>query len=150
AQRLAFVLSDARPRVLLTQERLLGRLPAHEAAVLCVDSESTAGDEWTSADPEPLARPENLAYVIYTSGSTGQPKGVQVEHRHVARLFSATDEWFGFGPSDTWVLLHSYAFDFSVWELWGALLHGGRLVVAPRWTTHSPQALADLVSNERV
>ena len=73
--------------------------------------------------------PENLAYVIYTSGSTGRPKGVMVEHRNVARLFTATDDWFGFGPTDTWLLLHSYAFDFSVWELWGALLYGGRLVV---------------------
>ena len=88
--------------------------------------------------------------MIYTSGSTGQPKGVQVEHRHVARLFTATDAWFRFGPDDTWVLLHSYAFDFSVWELWGALLHGGKLVAAPLWTTRSPQALATLLVDEQV
>ena len=94
--------------------------------------------------------PENLAYVIYTSGSTGRPKGVQVEHRHIARLFSATDEWFGFGPGDVWALLHSYAFDFSVWELWGALAHGGQLVVSPVWTTRSPQALAALVASRGV
>jgi amino acid adenylation domain-containing protein len=150
AERLAFVLSDSRPRVLLTQERLLSRLPPHEATVVCADRDSPVLDGLSSADPEPLARPENLAYVIYTSGSTGQPKGVQVEHRQVARLLSATDEWFGFGPADTWVLFHSYAFDFSVWELWGALLYGGRLVVAPHWTTRSPQALAVLLVEERV
>ncbi len=88
--------------------------------------------------------------MIYTSGSTGQPKGVQVEHRNVARLFSATDGWFGFGPGDTWLLFHSYAFDFSVWELWGALLYGGRLVVPPVWTTRSPDAIARLLVDERV
>jgi amino acid adenylation domain-containing protein len=150
AERLAFVLTDARPKVLLTHERLLSRLPAHEATVLCVEPEGAPPDELDDANPEPLARPDNLAYVIYTSGSTGQPKGVQVEHRHVARLFSATDEWFGFGHEDTWLLFHSYAFDFSVWELWGALLHGGRLVVAPLWTTRSPESLARLVADQKV
>ncbi|MGJ3561529.1 AMP-binding protein [Streptomyces sp. INA 01156] len=57
--------------------------------------------------------------MIYTSGSTGRPKGVVVPHGNVARLFSATDHWFGFGPDDVWTLFHSYAFDFSVWEIWG-------------------------------
>src|SRR4029079_1101215 len=101
-------------------------------------TESDAPVPWPTA-------PEQTAYVIYTSGSTGQPKGVQVEHRQVARLFSATDDWFGFGPADTWLLFHSYAFDFSVWELWGALAYGGRVVVAPLWTTRAPEALADLL-----
>ena len=150
AERLAFVLADAQPSALVTEEELLSRLPAHEAAVVCVDRESAALAGFDSADLPPAAAPENLAYVIYTSGSTGQPKGVQVEHRNVARLFTATDEWFGFGPDDAWVLFHSYAFDFSVWELWGALLNGGRLVVAPLWTTRSPEALAELLVAERV
>src|SRR5256885_9048632 len=56
-------------------------------------------------------------YVIYTSGSTGRPKGAQLSHRNVARLLDATDAWFGFGPDDVWTLFHSYAFDFSVWEI---------------------------------
>ena len=71
------------------------------------------------------------AYVIYTSGSTGKPKGVLVTHANVVRLFDATEAWFGFGAEDVWTLFHSYAFDFSVWEIWGALLYGGRLVVVP-------------------
>ncbi len=150
ADRLAFVLEDARPKVLLTHERLVDRLPEHEAAVVFVGPGSAPADEREERNPEPLAQPGNLAYVIYTSGSTGHPKGVLVEHRHVARLFSATDEWFGFGAEDTWLLFHSYAFDFSVWELWGALLKGGRLVVAPLWTTRSPDALARLVADEQV
>ena len=72
---------------------------------------------------------DNAAYVIYTSGSTGKPKGVVVTHRDVLALFAAAERHFRFGPDDVWTMFHSSAFDFSVWELWGALLHGGRLVV---------------------
>jgi amino acid adenylation domain-containing protein/FkbM family methyltransferase len=150
AERLAFVLADTHAPVLLTQEQLLTRLPEHEATTVCLDRDALELSDRPTGNPERLADPENLAYVIYTSGSTGQPKGVQVEHRHVARLFTATDEWFRFSSAETWVLLHSYAFDFSVWELWGALLHGGRLVICPLWTTRSPQALAALLVEERV
>ncbi|WP_193475571.1 AMP-binding protein, partial [Streptomyces griseomycini] len=94
--------------------------------------------------------PEHPAYVIYTSGSTGRPKGVVVAHQNVVRLFTATDDWFGFGPDDVWTLFHSFAFDFSVWELWGALLYGGRLVVVPHDVSRSPADLLDLLVRERV
>lgn len=90
------------------------------------------------------------AYIIYTSGSTGEPKGVLVGHHEVVRLFSATREWFGFGPDDVWTVFHSAAFDFSVWEIWGALLHGGRLVVVPRDVARSPAAFHELLRSERV
>jgi amino acid adenylation domain-containing protein len=92
----------------------------------------------------------NLAYVIYTSGSTGKPKGVMVSHANVIRLFEATHTWFRFDARDVWTLFHSYAFDFSVWELWGALLYGGRLVVVPYWTSRSPGAFYDLLCMEQV
>ncbi|MDX2683814.1 AMP-binding protein, partial [Streptomyces sp. NY05-11A] len=93
---------------------------------------------------------DSAAYVIYTSGSTGRPKGVVVPHRNVVRLFGATRDWFGFGPGDVWSLFHSYAFDFSVWELWGALLHGGRLVVVPFEVSRSPWEFARLLAEEGV
>jgi amino acid adenylation domain-containing protein len=150
AERVGFVLEDTAAPLLITEVRLLERLPPHEATAVCLDRDGSALRSLPSTNPEPLAVPESLAYVIYTSGSTGRPKGVQVEHRQVARLFSATDAWYGFGPADTWVLLHSYAFDFSVWEIWGALAYGGTLVISPLWTTRSPQALAELVAGERV
>src|SRR5947207_1106466 len=76
--------------------------------------------------------------------------GCAISSFQLSRYYTATDELFGFGSDDTWLLFHSYAFDFSVWELWGALLHGARLVVAPLWTARSPQALADLLVDEEV
>src|SRR5262249_12846287 len=100
--------------------------------------------------PEITISPDSLAYVIYTSGSTGKPKGVQVTHANVARLFAATDAWFGFGADDVWTLFHSYAFDFSVWVIWGALLYGGRLVIVPFDVSRSPEEFYALLERERV
>ncbi|MGN8024151.1 non-ribosomal peptide synthetase [Phyllobacterium sp. 22229] len=94
--------------------------------------------------------PENLAYIIYTSGSTGIPKGVMVEHRNVHRLFSATSPWFSFNHDDVWALYHSFAFDFSVWEMWGALAHGGRLIIVPQLTSISPTEFYQLLCDESV
>jgi amino acid adenylation domain-containing protein len=150
AERLSFVLEDTGAPIVVLQSSVRDRLPASQAQVLCLDQEGDALAQQSPENPEPLARPEDLAYVIYTSGSTGRPKGVQVEHRQVARLFSATEAWYGFGPSDVWMLLHSYAFDFSVWELWGALAHGGRLVITPRLTTRTPAVLAALITDQQV
>jgi amino acid adenylation domain-containing protein len=105
-------------------------------------------------EAEPVAIPSpsasSPAYVIYTSGSTGRPKGVVVTHGHATRLFDATQAWFGFGERDVWTLFHSYAFDFSVWELWGALLYGGRLVVVPYWVSRSPETFHALLLEQSV
>ncbi|NUT40407.1 MAG: AMP-binding protein, partial [Thermoactinospora sp.] len=123
-----------------------------DAGPVCLVDESwlTGLDDWLDHDPERDLRPGDAAYVIYTSGSTGRPKGVLVTHHNVVRLLTATEPWFGFGPGDVWTLFHSYAFDFSVWELWGALLYGGRLVVVPQETSRSPADLLDLLERERV
>jgi amino acid adenylation domain-containing protein len=88
--------------------------------------------------------------VIYTSGSTGTPKGVLVEHRHVVRLFEVTRRWFRFDEHDVWTMFHSVAFDFSVWEIWGALLFGGRLVIVPDGICRSPTHFRDLLEREQV
>jgi amino acid adenylation domain-containing protein len=94
--------------------------------------------------------PDNLAYIIYTSGSTGKPKGCLVTHHNVVRLLQATTSSYRFDERDVWTLFHSYAFDFSVWELWGALAFGGRLVVVPYLVSRSPQAFYELICEQRV
>jgi amino acid adenylation domain-containing protein len=105
----------------------------------------------TNPDSHQLGlRSDNLAYVIYTSGSTGIPKGVMVEHAQVSRLFASTDEAYGFNDQDVWCLFHSFAFDFSVWELWGALGYGGRLIVVPRDVARSSHEFYRLVCDEGV
>ncbi|MEU4448293.1 amino acid adenylation domain-containing protein [Actinosynnema sp. NPDC050801] len=94
--------------------------------------------------------PDNLAYIMYTSGSTGRPKGVMVEHRNVIGLLTATRDLFEFGPRDVWTMFASAAFDVSVWEMWGALLHGGTLVVVPDRIKRSPEEFRDLLREHAV
>jgi amino acid adenylation domain-containing protein len=128
-ERLQFILADSAPVLLLADE--LGRqaLGDCEVPVLALEQPLTG----ESDDLQDVGgRPAHLAYVIYTSGSTGKPKGVMVEHRQVARLFSATNAWFNFSAADRWCLFHSFAFDFSVWEIWGAWLYGGQLFIVPQ------------------
>ncbi|HYH08468.1 MAG TPA: amino acid adenylation domain-containing protein [Thermoanaerobaculia bacterium] len=100
--------------------------------------------------PQNITRPEDLAYVIYTSGSTGKPKGVLIEHRNVVALMLHRDTPFDFHPGDVWTLFHSPCFDFSVWEMYGALLFGGRLVVIPREVARDTRAFRELLVREGV
>src|SRR6185437_12038409 len=153
AERLTYMLGDAAPSLVLTQERLKGRLPQSAADVITIDTDWELIGRRSVRNP--TLRPQGLssdsaAYVIYTSGSTGKPKGVMVEHRNVVRLFAATESWFGFGERDVSTLFHSFAFDFSVWELWGALLYGGRVVIVPHLTARSPQEFYRLLCREGV
>ncbi|MEZ5303396.1 MAG: amino acid adenylation domain-containing protein [Verrucomicrobiales bacterium] len=147
--RLAFMLEDANAPILVTQRSLADQLPAHRARLLFLDDFPEAGDA-CDANIDGGAAADDLAYCIYTSGSTGRPKGVMVTHQNVNRLMRATDAWFGFGAGDVWTLFHSYAFDFSVWEIWGALLYGGRLVVVPYLVSREPRAFYELVAEEGV
>ncbi|HEW98429.1 MAG: hypothetical protein DRR16_10450 [Candidatus Parabeggiatoa sp. nov. 3] len=150
AARLAFMLDDAQVPVLLTQSSLKEKLPETQALVVCLDAEAETFSQYRSENVASGVGPENLAYVIYTSGSTGKPKGVLVRHFNVARLFTATQSWFHFHERDVWTFFHSYAFDFSVWELWGALLYGGSLVVVPYWISRSPEAFYELLKTKGV
>ena len=150
AERLAGVLADAGATVLVTDATgtdLAGGL----ATVRLDDPAETARlAELPATAPDVAAHPDDLAYVIYTSGSTGRPKGVQITHANVGRLLVATEPDFAFGPDDVWSLFHSASFDMSVWEMWGALLHGGRLVVVPVETTRSPWDLVELLAGTGV
>ncbi len=126
------------------------RMVADTDPVAVLAPEDVAVAEGPDTDPPPRCTPDHPAYVIYTSGSTGLPKGVVIPHRNVTRLLAATDDRFGFGRDDVWTLFHSYAFDFSVWEIWGPLLHGGRLVVVPHAVSRSPREFLRLLADERV
>ena len=148
--RIAFMLEDADAAVLLTQSTLVPHLPEHRSKVVCLDTDKASLDREPEMNPPQSSTPENLAYVIYTSGSTGRPKGVMVMHQNVVRLFTETECWFRFGPSDVWTLFHSYAFDFSVWEIFGALLYGGRLVIVPYSMSRSPKEFRELLCEQRV
>ncbi|MGA8529828.1 MAG: amino acid adenylation domain-containing protein, partial [Acidobacteriaceae bacterium] len=154
-ERLRFMLEDSAPVALLTQNHLADLFKdLHEGLpVLDLSSATPAWERQPETDPDPAAvglSPNHLAYVIYTSGSTGMPKGVMVQHSNAMRLFTATDAWFHFGPDDVWTLFHSYAFDFSVWEIWGALFYGGRLIIVPKTIVRSPDEFYRLICKERV
>ncbi|APR77526.1 Malonyl CoA-acyl carrier protein transacylase [Minicystis rosea] len=148
-ERLAFMALDAKVPVIVTQAAAAEKLPVMPEVTSILIDEDTLATESTHR-PASASKPEDLAYVIYTSGSTGKPKGAMVTHHNVVRLFDATEAWYRFGPSDVWTLFHSYAFDFSVWELWGALLYGGRVVVVPYWVSRAPDAFHRLLVEEGV
>ncbi|WP_434634922.1 amino acid adenylation domain-containing protein [Chromobacterium sp. CV08] len=147
AERLAFLAADSAIRLVVGDAESAPTLPAGLGLHWIDVTEEPAGD--TSAPPRRL-HPLQAAYVIYTSGSTGQPKGCVVSHHNVVRLIAATAERFAFGPDDVWSLFHSYAFDFSVWEIWGPLLFGGTSLVVPYWVSRSPEAFADWLQQHRV
>ncbi|TRV75787.1 amino acid adenylation domain-containing protein, partial [Streptomyces sp. 130] len=144
AARIAYLLQDTTPALLLTTSQ------ADPAGADRLLLDTLDLDGLPDTDPGVAVDPSHAAYVIHTSGSTGNPKGVVIPHRNVVRLFDTTREQFGFGSGDVWTLFHSYAFDFSVWELWGPLLHGGRLVVVDHETSRSPGRFLDLLAREGV
>ncbi|MFH9606620.1 amino acid adenylation domain-containing protein [Streptomyces sp. NPDC017448] len=123
---------------------------AREAGVRLTVEDPAALTGRPPRPPAPRGTPGSPAYAIHTSGSTGRPKGVLVPHSNVTALVEAVREDFGLSPDDTWTCFHSAAFDFSVWEIWGALLTGGRLVVVDHWTTRSPEDFHALLVRERV
>ncbi|ATI59681.1 MULTISPECIES: non-ribosomal peptide synthetase [Bacillus] len=150
-QRLQYILEDASIQLFVTQESLkeLNWLPENVESI-CLDRDQDEIGKESKTLPVSSVGPKNLAYVIYTSGSTGNPKGVMIEHHNVIRLFKSTDCLYQFNEKDTWTLFHSYAFDFSVWEIWGALLYGGKLVVVPYWISRSPKDFYQVLVEEEV
>ncbi|NQZ08854.1 MAG: amino acid adenylation domain-containing protein, partial [Algicola sp.] len=155
ASRLAYMLGDSKLKTVITESALLAKTPISEAQALCLDGQDYLDCLATLSESNlPLQtlglNPGHLAYVIYTSGSTGQPKGVMVSHANVHRLLSSTEQDFNFGQNDCFCLFHSFSFDFSVWELWGALTYGGRLVVVPQWVARAPQEFYRLVQQSGV
>ncbi|WP_221358273.1 non-ribosomal peptide synthetase [Streptomyces beigongshangae] len=156
AERLRLVAEDAAPVVLVT-ERAHAHLAGDTVPAVLLDDPGVTADlarrsaaDLADTDRHGPTGPSDTAYIIHTSGSTGRPKGVPVPHANVVRLLAAAAEHFDFGADDVWTLFHSYAFDFSVWEIWGALLHGGRVVVVPYAVSRSPRDFLELLHREGV
>ena len=154
SDRLRFMLEDSAPVALLTQAHLAELFSETTGILPVVDLNApTLWGRQPETNPDPAAiglTAHHLAYVIYTSGSTGTPKGVMVQHGNVTRLFAATARWFHFSRNDVWAHFHSYAFDFSVWEIWGALLYAGRLVLVPKEVTRSPSEFFSLICQKKI
>ncbi|MEH2262461.1 non-ribosomal peptide synthetase [Nostoc sp.] len=150
AERLTYILNDSQVSLLLTQQKLAADISQQNLQVFCLDTDWETISQSSQENLVSNVQPENLAYVIYTSGSTGNPKGVLINHYNVVRLFAATQTWFNFSERDVWTLFHSYAFDFSVWEIWGALISGGKLIVVPYLVSREPEAFYELLCQKQV
>ncbi|MET9552246.1 amino acid adenylation domain-containing protein [Streptomyces sp. NPDC006645] len=154
-ERLEYILADAAPQVVLVDHGQRDRFTAllsraGVSARVLVQGEELPLDTTRTETEGPEAGPHDPAYVIYTSGSTGRPKGVVVPHSSVVALLANTRPDMDFGPHDIWVQFHSFSFDFAVWELWGALAHGGELLVPEYGLTRSPVDFHRLVRERGV
>jgi amino acid adenylation domain-containing protein len=149
-RRLALMLQQSEPAAVLTSTTLVDRLGEHGLPSLCIDRDQAliAAQSATRLDLPVSAG--QLCYVMFTSGSTGSPKGVEVTHGNVAELFNGFQTVLPLGPGEVWTWFHSMAFGFSVWEIWGALRHGGRLVVVPGDSRLDPAAFRQLLDTQRV
>ncbi len=154
AERVGYMIADAALDLIVTRIRRCSIRSRRQREATRHSSSSIATPRRLAKHPPGapgLAIPAaSAAYVIYTSGSTGRPKGCVVAHANVLRLFDSTRRSFAPAADDVWTLFHSVGFDFSVWEIWGALLHGGRLVVVPHDVSRSPERLHDMLQRERV
>jgi amino acid adenylation domain-containing protein len=154
AARILEMVEDACPIAILTSAALATRL-GHElnslsVPIVAIDKLDAELAQQSDNNLSPQSEADDLAYLMYTSGSTGKPKGVMVTHRNVIRLLEQTNPWFGFSHKDVWTLFHSIAFDFSVWEIWGCLLTGGRLIIVTFETSRSPDDFRELLRSQRV
>lgn len=149
--RINEIVKDSRVEVLVTINKIISSFPSELSEQLQI----IALDE-INLSPESVVNPPqtgtitDLAYVIYTSGSTGTPKGAMVEHQNVIRLFFNDQFQFSFSEHDIWTMFHRYCFDFSVWEMYGALLYGGRLIIVQTEDTRNPKSIVEIVSKYQV
>ncbi|WP_227013950.1 non-ribosomal peptide synthetase [Paenibacillus psychroresistens] len=146
-ERIAFMLADSGAKVVVAPQPLMNRI-AYAGA--CIDIADPTVWKGRSDNLPSLTRPDDLAYIIYTSGTTGKPKGVMIEHRNVIRLLYNDQMPFDFKANDVWTLFHSFCFDFSVWEMYGALLYGGTLIVVAKEVAQDPKQFVQLLKKEQV
>ncbi|NMF64061.1 hypothetical protein DP113_29525 [Brasilonema octagenarum UFV-E1] len=150
SNRIRLLLEDSAVAVVVSVSSVAGCLEGFNVKVVCIDENLSSLNNQPVTSGQVISNDRSLAYVIYTSGSTGIPKGVLIEHRNAVRLFEQTHQWFNFDDKDVWTMFHSVAFDFSVWEIWGALLYGGHLVIVPFEVTRSPKQFHNLLTHKGI
>ena len=129
-ERIIFMLEDAAVKVLLTQQKLINKLPEHQAQLICLDADWELISQFSQDNPITDVQATNLAYVIYTSGSTGQPKGVMLSHSNLSNHMFWMQETFPLTKTDRVLQKTPFSFDASVWEFYAPLLVGGQLLIA--------------------
>ncbi|MBA2582533.1 MAG: non-ribosomal peptide synthase/polyketide synthase [Bacteroidetes bacterium] len=145
--RIGYMLEDSGCKIIVTRSDLKD-LIKNEIQIVLADAEEIKDQPEQNL---PLVnQPDDRCYIIYTSGSTGRPKGVQISHHNVVRLLFNDRNLFDFNANDTWSLFHSYCFDFSVWEMYGALLYGGKLLIVPKETAQNPPEFVELAARHKV
>ena len=150
-ERVRFMLTDTGAQYIVSNSESAHLLGVEASvAVISLDGDQDILEEFPEDNPESFVHPHNLAYVIYTSGSTGQPKGVLLEHYNVVRLFETDTPLYDFDSNDVWTMFHSMCFDFSVWEMYGALFYGGRLVIVSKQVARDAALFGQLLLSEGV
>lgn len=151
-ERISYILNDTKCDFMITNStnyQLMNSLVGN-ATLVTIDTDWSAIQEMGTTLTLVDVKPSNLAYVIYTSGSTGTPKGVMITHFNVVRLFFNDSPLFNFGSTDVWTLFHSFCFDFSVWEMYGALLFGGKLIIVPKYVAQNAAEFSKLLKEKEV
>ncbi len=148
-ERLAFMLHDARAPILLTQQRLMTRLPVQAATVICLDTESDAWSHTSPDNPGSGVTAQHLAYIIYTSGSTGKPKGVQIPHRALVNFMLSMQRQLGLTADDRVLAVTTVSFDIAALEVFLPLLVGASVIIAPREVLSNGQELAEALARSR-
>ncbi len=146
-ERINYLISDSKTKLVLTTNDLKNKLNS-DVDVIILDSKENYSEK--TSNPEKINSQNDLCYIIYTSGTTGLPKGVMVEHKNVVRLLFNEKFQFDFGSDDVWTMFHSHCFDFSVWEMYGALLFGGKLIIVPKIIAQEPSEYLNLLKDNKV
>jgi len=161
-ERIRYMLGDSNARILLTQKSFNADLYYRGQLIeldnlmdntgFLMDNFGLIKDDASSelSNLENVNKPCDLIYIIYTSGSTGKPKGAMIEHRNVVRLLFNDKFQFDFNSKDVWTMFHSFCFDFSVWEMYGALLYGGKLIIISKGATQDTKEFVNILKKEKV
>lgn len=149
-ERINYMVFDSKTRIVLTTTAYEHLFNSKDVSIVRVDADGEKITQKSKTSPQILVKPEHSLYIIYTSGSTGQPKGVIIEHKNIVRLFETDQPLFDFNSNDVWTMFHSYCFDFSVWEMYGALFYGGKLLLVSKEVTRDAYAFSQLLHDKSV